>query len=417
MTYVLKTKKRDYKYNGPVDSSDYNSRIQENYEDLVYLYNRANIIDAKLSSAFERVLKDHIFLANAIQDLSDRVSALESNSNTLSIYSFSQLDYNNFVGTSFSIAGTELLSFDPSYNAITLPKVSSGSFSKLKFGQAGVGQVVPDYFKTRIDISYAGVDTPGAVIDSTPIYNCILDAADKVWRRTVVSNTNPTTGAQLMLYVAIPNDAVGILKSNVIKLNPFPAFGCEIYSIEYTTVANPSLTPADTWIPLNKNSFYDSVASAIGKVAPGGWSSLGSDSIKNSGPLCFHFPETNITAIRIKMNQKNYLTETGKYIYTYGLSDLDVKYEKYLQTGKIIIKYSAPVGTVVQEVTNVSPKIYNVAESQLDEAFSYRIIYDDAGTYSLINPGASNHVWIEVTLNQLDDKTAPVLSDLIIEYI
>jgi len=177
------------------------------------------------------------------------------------------------------------------------------------------------------------------------------------------------------------------------------------------------LTPADTWIPLNKNSFYDSVASAIGKVAPGGWSSLGSDSIKNSGPLCFHFPETNITAIRIKMNQKNYLTETGKYIYTYGLSDLDVKYEKYLQTGKIIIKYSAPVGTVVQEVTNVSPKIYNVAESQLDEAFSYRIIYDDAGTYSLINPGASNHVWIEVTLNQLDDKTAPVLSDLIIEYI
>jgi len=43
MTYVLKTKKRDYKYNGPVDSSDYNSRIQENYEDLVYLYNRANI--------------------------------------------------------------------------------------------------------------------------------------------------------------------------------------------------------------------------------------------------------------------------------------------------------------------------------------------------------------------------------------
>jgi len=182
-----------------------------------------------LSSAFERVLKDHIFLANAIQDLSDRVSALESNSNTLSIYSFSQLDYNNFVGTSFSIAGTELLSFDPSYNAITLPKVSSGSFSKLKFGQAGVGQVVPDYFKTRIDISYAGVDTPGAVIDSTPIYNCILDAADKVWRRTVVSNTNPTTGAQLMLYVAIPNDAVGILKSNVIKLNPFPAFGCVRY--------------------------------------------------------------------------------------------------------------------------------------------------------------------------------------------
>ncbi len=362
MTDVLKTKKRDYKYNGPVDSSDYNARIEENYQDLVYLYNRANIIDARLATAFERVLKDHIFLANAIQDLVDRVSALESASNTLSIYSFSQLDYATFVGTSFSIPGTELLSFDPIYNIVTLPRVSSGSFSKLKFGQSGVGQIVPDYFKTRIDISYAGVDTSGAVIDSTPIYNCILDAPDKVWKRTVVSNTNPTTGAQLMLYVQIPNDAVGILRSNVIKLNPFPALGCEIYSIEYTTVDNPSLSPADTWIPLNKNSFYDSVASAVGKVAPGGWSTLGSDSIKNSGPLCFQFPETNITAIRIKMNQKNYLTEAGQYVYTYGLSDLDVKYEKYLPTGKMIIKYSAPAGDVIEEVTNVSPKIYNVAE-------------------------------------------------------
>jgi len=394
MADILKTKKRDYKYNGPVDSSDYNARIEENYQDLVYLYNRANIIDAKLATAFERVLKDHVFLANAIQDLSDRVTALESASNVLSIYSFSQLDYANFVGTSFAVSGTELLSFDPIYNIVTLPKVSSGSFSKLKFGQSGVGQIVPDYFKTRIDISYAGVDTSGAVIDSTPIYN-----------------------AQLMLYVQIPNDAVGILKSNVIKLNPFPSFGCEIYSIEYTTVDNPSLSSSDTWIPLNKNSFYDSVPSAIGKVAPGGWSVLGSDSIKNSGPLCFQFPEANITAIRVKMHQKNYLTETSKYVYTYGLSDLDVKYEKYLQTGKMIIKYSAPAGEVIEEVTNVSPKIYNVAESQLDEAFSYRIIYDDAGTYSLTNPGANNHVWIEVTLNQLDDKTAPVLSDLIIEYI
>jgi len=34
----------------------------------------------------------------------------------------------------------------------------------------------------------------------------------------------------------------------------------------------------------------------------------------------------------------------------------------------------------------------------------------------LTNPGASNSVWIEVTLSMLDDKTAPVLSDLIIEY-
>ena len=96
---------------------------------------------------------------------------------------------------------------------------------------------------------------------------------------------------------------------------------------------------------------------------------------------------------------------------------MDVRYEKYLPTGRTIIKYSAPAGQTIEEVTNVAPIIYNVPESQLDEAFSYRVIYDDSGVYSLSNPGSNNHVWIEVTLNQLADKTAPVLSDLIIEYI
>lgn len=417
MADVLKTKKRDYQYNGPVESADYNKRIEENYQDLVYLYNRSNIIDSKLSSAFERVLKDHIFLTLAISDLSDRVAALESASNTLSIHSFSQLDYANFVGSSFAVAGTELLSFDPVYNVVTLPKISSGSFSKLKFGEAGVGQIVPDYFKSRIDISYAGVDTSGALVDTTPIYNCILDSPDKVWKRTVISSSNPTSGAQMMLYVAIPNDSTGTLKANVIKINPYPCFATDIYSIEYTSDLKPSLSTADTWTPLNQYSYYDGVSSAVGKVPPGGWSVLGSDSVRNSGPLCFQFPENNITAIRIKFNQRNYLLEAGNYIYTYGLSDLDVRYEKYMTTGRTIIKYTPKAGDIIEEVINVTPKIYNVPESQLDDAFSYRIIYDDSGTYTLTNPGSNNHVWIEVTLNQLTDKTAPVLSDLFIEYI
>lgn len=416
MADIIRTKKRDYKYNGPVDSSDYNSRIEENYQDLVYLYNKANILDDKLSKIFERVLKDHIYLTNAIKDFDDRLSALEQNNGTMSIHSFSQFDYANFISSSFAVAGTELLSFDPIYNIITLPRVSSGSFSKLKFGQAGIGQIVPDYFKATIDLSYPGVDTSGALVDTTPIYDAILDSADKIWRRNIISNTNPTTGAQMMLYIKIPSELAGSLKTNMIKMNPYPAFGCEIYSIEYTSKSNPTLTNADGWVPLNKNAYYDSDLSAIGKVAPGGWSVSGSDSIKNAGPLYYLFPETNITAIRIKFNQKNYMTELGKYIYTYGLSDLDIRYEKFLSTGRTIIKYTPAVGETIEQITNVTPKIYNVPLSQIDDVFSYRVIYDDSGIYTLDNPGANNHVWIEVTLNMSTDNTPPILSDLIIEY-
>jgi hypothetical protein len=416
MSDILKTKKRDYKYNGPVDSSDYNSRIEENYQDLVYLYNKSNMVDTKLSAAFERVLKDHAFLANAISDISDRIKALESETNTLSIHSFSQLDYANFIGSSFAVAGNELLSFDPTYNVISLPKVSSGSFSKLKFGQPGAGQIVPDYFKAMLDLSFVGVDTNGAIIDSTAIYNCILDSPDKVWKRTIVSPNNPSTGAQMMMYIKVSPEIAGSSKTNTIKLNPFPAFGVEVYSIEYTTRPNPTLSNSDIWIPLNSNGYYDGDLSSIGKVPPGGWNALGSDSIKNSGPLCFQFPETEVTAIRVKFNQKNYFTELGNYIYTYGLSDLDIRYEKFLPTGRTIIKYTPKSGDVINEITSVTPKIYNVPLSQISNVFDYRIIYDDGGTYSLDNPGANNHVWIEVILNVANDTTAPVLSDLIIQY-
>mgnify|MGYP003338845404 FL=1 len=97
MADSINTQKRDAQYRGPVDSSEYNIRIEENYRDLLYLYNKSNILDQKLSQAFERVLKDQAYLVNTVDDLTDRVEALENETNTLSIYSFSQLDYVNFV--------------------------------------------------------------------------------------------------------------------------------------------------------------------------------------------------------------------------------------------------------------------------------------------------------------------------------
>lgn len=417
MSEILNTKKRDYQYNGPVDSSDYNARIEENYKDLVYLYNKSSIVDSKLTQAFERVIKDQKFLACAIEDLSNRVKALESTSNQISIHSFSQLDNASFVGTQFALSSTEALSFDPIYNIITLPKVVSNSFSKLKFSNPVSGQIIPDFFKARVDNSFLGTDVAGAVVDTTPIYNAILDSPDKVWRRNIISSTSSPSGAQMMLYVKVPSESAGSVKTNMIKLNPYPSFGSDIISVEYTTKPNPTLTNNDGWYPLNKNGYYDGQSDAIGKVPPGGWATIASDAIRNSGPLAFLFADLDITAIRIRFVQRNYFLESGKYVYTYGLSDLDIRYDKYLPTGRTIIKFTPPNGDIIYDVTNVVPKIFNVPLSMVSTAFSYRIIYESGGIYSLDNPGASNSVWIEVTLNMLEDKTPPMLSDLIIQYI
>jgi hypothetical protein len=416
MTEPINTQKRSVQYRGPVSSSDYNSRIEENYRDLLHLYNKTDIIDSKLSQSFERVIKDQLFLGNIIKDLSDRIKALESQGNKISIHSFSQLDYVNLIGTSFSVSSNDLLYLDPYYNTITLPRISGSSTSKLKFFNSSIGQIVPDFFKTNIENNFAGVDSAQSVINTTPTYNSILDDPNKVWKRNIISSEALPAGAQMMFYVKIPVEFTGSTKANCIKFNPYPMYSVDIASVEYTTTENPTLTQSDLWIPLNSNGLYNNVSDAIGAVAPGGWSIVGSDSIYNSGPLAFYFAEKNITAIRIKMNQKNYFKELDKYIYSYGLSDLDIRYDKFLPTGKTIIKFSAPQGQIIEEITDVEPMIYNVPLSRVSEAFSYRVIYEDAGTYTLNNPGASNDVWIEVTLNMTEDKTPPVLSDLVISY-
>jgi hypothetical protein len=417
MTEIIKTKKRDYQFNGPVNSSDYNARIEENYKDLVYLYNKSNSLDVKLKQTFERVIKDQRFLSLAIQDLSDRISALEAVSNSISIHSFNQLDYATFAGTEYAILSTELLSFDPTYNVITLPKINSGSYSKLKIGSPGSGQVISDYIKFAVQPTAVSVDSAGAIIDTTPIHNCILDSPDKIWKRNVITESTGLGGAGLYLYANVAPEISGSSRANMIKINPYPSFGSDITSIEFTQKPNPTLSEKDGWIPLNYRSYYNGESDAVGKVAPGGWTTTGSDYILNSGPVAFAFPELDITAIRIALRQRNYFTELGKYIYTYGLSDLDIRYDKYLTSGKMIIKYTPPDGSIIYDVTNVTPKIYNVPQSLISTAFSYRVIYPDGDGYALSsNPGGSNYVWIEVTLNMLDDKTAPVLSDLIIQY-
>ena len=117
------------------------------------------------------------------------------------------------------------------------------------------------------------------------------------------------------------------------------------------------------------------------------------------------------------MRQRNYFQENNKFIYTYGLSDLDIRVDKYLPQGKAFIKFTAPENTLINTVSSVTPKLYNVPLSLIDLCFDYRVLYPTSGGgYSESPQGGSSSIWVEVSLAQLDDGTVPVLSDLIIKY-
>lgn len=421
MSDYLNTENKTIQYNGPVNSSDFNIRAEQNYQDLVSLYNRSGVLDQKLNQAFERVLKDHLFISRAIADLEDRVKAIQhsvvAGQKKLSIYSYSQIDVSSFIGNAtFALSSTEALSFDHIYNYITLPKVDGSSFSKLKFFSGFGNQVIPDFLETKIENNFVSVDTSGVLVDTTPMFHALLDKSDKLWKRNVITNSPSAAPAQMLAYYKIPNAYSGSDTCNYISMIPYPLFGVDILSMEYTTKDNPRLEQSDGWTPLNFNRLYDSESAAIGRVPPGAWSVSGSDAILNSGPLGFYFPPIKITAIRINMRQRNYFLENNKYVYTYGLTDIDIKSQKFLDTGRTIIKFTAPENTLIYSIDEVIPKMYNVPEELTSTAFSYRVIWKDSGIYTLEETPGSSSVWIEVTLNQLGDGTAPVLSDLIINY-
>jgi len=415
MSDFIYTQKKPVQYHGPISSTDFNERIEENYADLVYLYNKYGVLDKKITEIIERIVKENMFLTSALKDLQDRVRNIESiNTNQLSIHTKTQIDLSPFVSTSYAIAASGALEFNDYYNHLTLPVASGSSHSKIKFVNSIKGQVIPSFLETRIDTTLAGGDGTGALIDTTPVQYAFLNQPDKVWRRNVILTEPNPLGVSMYLYIKVPVGSIGSSLTNSISLAPYPASGVDVVRIEYTTAANPTMTDKDGYKGLN-DGLYDGEYDALGKVPPGGWSTVGADTVVNSGPLKFYFADTPVTAIRVLLRQRNYIKENNAYVYTYGLSDIDVRYDKFVPSGKTFIRFDAPSGNTINEVLNVSPKIYNTSQSLLSSVFGYRVFYPNGGTYSLNNPGTSSHVYIEVTLNMLEDKVPPVLSDLIVE--
>jgi len=415
MSEFIYTQKKPVQYHGPISSLDFNERIEQNYADLVYLYNKYSVIDKKVSELIERIIKENIFLTSAIMDLAGRIRVIESiNTNQISIHNKNQIDLTPFINTPYAIPASQALVLNDYYNHLTLPEVIGASHSKIKFVNSLQGQIVPDFLETRIDPNISGGDGNGALIDSTPVQSAFINQPDKVWRRNVILSEPNPLGVSMYLYIKIPTGSIGNSLTNCISLSPFPSNGVDVVKIEYTTAPTPSLSDKDGYYPFNPG-YYDQEYDALGRVAPGGWSTIGSDTVVNSGPLKFYCAEKAMTAVRVLLRQRNYIKENGSYVYTYGLSDIDVRYEKFLETGRTFIRFDAPEGKTINQILNVSPKIYSHPQSLLDDIFSYRIFYPSGSNYVLTNPNTSNHVYIEVTISMLENKIPPILSDLIIE--
>lgn len=410
------TKSRYVQYRGPSTSEDYNARIDENYKDLVVLYNRTRLSEELSKEYYRRFTKDNIEIARMVSDLEERIAALEADQNKIAFFSTNQLDAARFAATEFSVSSTDSLHFDNKYGIVTLPKITASSLSKLSFTDTN-GQVsVPGSLRTNVAGVVGSAESPSAVIDTSLPEYAISGPTGRIWERNVIAPSINANGAIIDLYVSVPIDLFTNENSNYICIDPFPLMGTDIIGVYTTSNPAPTLTDADGYTPVNASSYYASQSQSIGWVAPGAWSG---DAIIKSGPKKFYFNPRQVTAFKIRLRRQDYYLEGGNYIYSYGASFLDLGLDKFLGTGKTILRLDAPSGDTISSVDSVLPQIYNIAESEVPSCFSYRTIWEtsyDSGSYTLTPIAYSARVWIEITLNQTEGAGTPALSGLIVSY-
>lgn len=421
------TKKRSAQFRGPTTSDDYNKRIDENYKDLTVLFNRVRLGEVELDEFFRRMAKDQLSLADRLNYLEELVAELESEGNILTFRSFDQVDNDRFEGQAlFEIPDVDRLSVDTRHGLVLLPQVETASLSKLLFTDTEGQESIPPSLETRVVGNTSTADGPSATVDTVGAEFAFYARPGLVWERNVIVDSPDPDGAEVTLYVKVPTDLYTTEKSNCIVIHPFPHFNTTIKEIAFTTKVDPLMRDADGYEQFNDEEFYFNEDLAKGWVVPGGWTGAyeGDDAAVNSGPRAYYFKPRAITGLRIKLHQDTWYKEGGKYVYTYGLSNFDLRYEKFLTAGRTILRFDAPENQTISSVDNVSAEIWNTSPTNLDpnspsqSHFTWRAIWEtapDSGVYTVDPVPSSNRVWIEVSLKELDG-IPPALSGLVVEY-
>jgi hypothetical protein len=413
------TKQRSFQFRGPQSSSDYNERLEENFKDLIYLYNQQANQGSDLDNGFIAFVKDLIGVNQFLDDFESRLAALEAANNSIAFTTETQIDVDRFNSIpAYAVNSSDRCTYQSNYNFLTLPHVQSSSMSKIKFTNTDGTYTIPSSLETLVSPISTTADNSSAVVDTSQPVNAILAKAGKVWERNIItSSLNSADGAQCYLYIKIPNDLSAVAETNAISFTPFPLKMVDILEIAYSTDVNIALgSVGSQWKVLNDTSIYFNAAGAAGNIAPGAWTG---DEIISSGPKNFYFDPKPVTAFRIKLRQKNAFNESAKFVYSYGLSKLDIRYDKFLDSGKTIIRFDAPSGDTISTVKSLTPQMWNIPEYLVSSCFSYRVIWEtsyNSNTYTLSPVPFSKRVWIEVTLNKTPNSGTPSLSGLIMKY-
>lgn len=420
MPFKPNTKRRQAQFKGPTSSEDYNSMVEENYADLSLLINRSNLAQEELRELASRLYREHLSLQSIIDNLEQRIIELEADQAFVPLTSDSSIDVERFNGTEFDIPVEDRLNLDTIHGVLTLPKVETSSLSRLFFIDDKGDDYVPGSMEPRVVGTSGTADDENADVDESPVSHAILRKPGRLWQRNIIVDAPNDSGAEVTLYVRVPTDLFTVEETNAVVVHPFPAFGMTVRDISYTVTSHPVLRDSDDYIPFNEGGNHTGNLKAVGWIAPGGWTGdwEGEDAAVDAGPRLYYHEPLPITALRITLHQDTYYIDGSRYVYSYGLSRLDIRKDQFLSEGSNIVRFDAPEGRTISSVDRVTPHMWNIPLSEYDDVFDYRVIWETSegsGNYTTDPVANSSRVWIELNLHDTPRWT-PSLTGLEIEY-
>jgi hypothetical protein len=412
------TQQEAVQFRGPNTSDNYNQRIQDNYTDLTILYNRVNLAEQQNIEAFSRFYKDQLNMQQALLDLESRITSLEKQGHILKFSNFNQIDTTRFDNTSYAVATGSQLSQDSLHGQLTLPQIPAATVSKLAFTDPQTGVItLPSSLTTSvIGINGSADNVSTATISTSPPELAVARQVGRIWQRNVICTAPNGVGAQMAIYIRAPQEIFTTANANTLILHPFPALGTDILEIAYSTNIAPIMDDSDGYKAFPQMHVDDT--NAVGWVPPGTFGD-GSDTDLNAGFRAYYFDPVPITALRIKLGQRAYYQENGNYVYSYGASLIDLLYTKFLSAGSCILRFDAPQGQTISNVTSVQPYLFNVIEEEIPNVFSYQVIWEtgyNSGIYTTNPVPFSQRVWVQVNLTTTANGGTPALSGLSLNY-
>lgn len=398
------SEKREARFRGPTSSEDFNKWIEDNYFDLVQLFNLGTKNSINILDNFNMLVSENDFLSRKITSLQNDLESIlmsisninanpELSSKVLS-KSFSSME------NIFDLESGKKCYIDTKFGIAHLP-LQQKHISKIYLNSDNGEPLLPKAFKARLYESTSpmniGLDVIDEVllVEDNNLYKAFDGKDNTFWQRSSVK-TSTTEALYAVLDLELPQNIISHPRVNTIYLNPSPEFSFSILDIKYY-----------------RNSTWTSISTYPGIDTP--------EEINDISKITFMFEPQDILKLRIYIKQSNGTVQGDKKVFTYGFKSIDVNFTRFIQEpASMMIKFDIPNPEIhsFSSVTSIEP-IFTEGGIKDPDLVKCELYTDpDGNSPAMIGDilnGLPKSVYVKVTLTQ-SVGASPSIKKLNITY-